>query len=100
MINIDYILSLLDWNNSDEEQEKGVKLAKDIKYISAFIQPGHPYGKNIWDNCAKILAERDDKEYEDIDSLNKSLMICLRKAKMLNDETWECNLNMLLQNRH
>ena len=45
MINIDYILSLLDWNNSDEEQEKGVKLAKDIKYISAFIQPGHPYGK-------------------------------------------------------
>lgn len=64
MINIDYILSLLDWNNSDEEQEKGVKLAKDIKYISAFIQPGHPYGKNIWDNCAKILAERDDKELE------------------------------------
>lgn len=129
MINIDYILSLLDWNNPDEEQEKGVKLAKDIKCISAFIQPGHPYGKNIWYNCAKILAERDDKElephliellewlqdmnwpgafcildrlqkYEDIDSLNKSLMICLRKAKMLNDETWECNLNMLLQNRH
>ena len=40
------------------------------------------------------------QKYEDIDSLNKSLMICLRKAKMLNDETWECNLNMLLQNRH
>lgn len=40
------------------------------------------------------------QKYKDIDSLNKSLMICLRKAKMLNDETWECNLNMLLQNRH
>ena len=121
MINIDYILSLLDWNNSDEEQEKGVKLAKDIKYISAFIQPGHPYGKNIWDNCAKILAERDDKElephliellewlqdmnwpgafcildrlknYSDKNSVLSAISICIQKAKDCNDEIWKDNL--------
>jgi len=54
MINIDYILSLLDWNNSDEEQEKGVKLAKDIKCISAFIQPGmKTFAENTgkWQKC-------------------------------------------------
>ena len=125
MINIDYILSLLDWNNSDEEQEKGVKLAKDIKYISAFIQPGHPYGKNIWDNCAKILAERDDKElephliellewlqdmnwpgafcildrlqrYSDNKSLHSAINICIEKAKDCGDEVWESNLYLLL----
>ena len=130
MVNIDYIMDLLDWNNSIEKQEQGINLAKEVKCINVFLQPGsYHYGKNVWDNCAKILAARSNEElspylielmawlqdmnwpgafcildrlqkYEDIDSLNKGLMICLRKAKMLNDETWECNLNMLLQNRH
>ena len=124
MINIDYILSLLDWNNSDEEQEKGVKLAKDIKCISAFIQPGHPYGKNIWDNCAKILAERGDKELEphliellewlqdmnwpgafcifdrlkkmlDVPGFQYSYNVCMKCAKALDDEAWINNLEML-----
>ena len=124
MINIDYILSLLDWNNPDEEQEKGVKLAKDIKCISAFIQPGHPYGKNIWDNCAKILAERDDKELEphliellewlqdmnwpgafcifdrlkkmlDVPGFQYSYNVCMKCAKALDDEAWINNLEML-----
>ena len=82
------------------------------------------YGKNVWENCAKALVKRDDKElephliellewlqdmnwpgafcilnrlqnYGDTLSLNVSLTICLRKAKMLNDEIWEDNLNML-----
>ena len=124
MVNIDYIMNLFDWNNSDDDQTRGLKLAEDIKCISAFIQPGSPYGKNVWENCAKALVKRDDKElephliellewlqdmnwpgafcilnrlqnYGDTLSLNVSLTICLRKAKMLNDEIWEDNLNML-----
>lgn len=39
MVNIDYIMDLLDWNNSTEKQEQGVKLAKDVKMgsISPFV---------------------------------------------------------------
>ncbi len=62
MVNIDYIMELIDWNNSIEKQEQGVKLAQDVKCINVFLQPGNPYGKNVWDNCAKILSKRTDDE--------------------------------------
>lgn len=130
MADITEIMDMLDWHMSSEIQAEGISLARNIETIIPFIQPLTPkYNKNVWENCAVIISERSDEEikphlpevlewlqdmnwpgafcildrlqkYEDIDSLNKSLMICLRKAKMLNDETWECNLNMLLQNRH
>ena len=68
MINIDYIMDLLDWNNSAEEQEKGIRLARDVKCINVFLQPRsnryHRYNKNVWDNCAKILSDRSDEELE------------------------------------
>ena len=130
MVDITEIMDMLDWHMSSEIQLEGISLARNIETIVPFIQPLTPkHNKNVWGNCAVIFSERSDEEikphlpevlewlqdmnwpgafcildrlqkYEDIDSLNKSLMICLRKAKMLNDETWECNLNMLLQNRH
>ena len=130
MVDITEIMDMLDWHMSSEIQLEGISLARNIETIIPFIQPLTPkHNKNVWRNCAVIISERSDEEikphlpevlewlqdmnwpgafcildrlqkYEDIDSLNKSLMICLRKAKMLNDETWECNLNMLLQNRH
>ena len=130
MVDITEIMDMLDWHMSSEIQLEGISLARNIETIIPFIQPLTPkHNKNVWENCAVIISERSDEEikphlpevlewlqdmnwpgafcildrlqkYEDIDSLNKSLMICLRKAKMLNDETWECNLNMLLQNRH
>ncbi len=63
MVNIVYIMDLLDWNNSIEKQEQGVKLAKDVKCIHVFLQPGNRYyGKNVWDNCAKFLSERSNEE--------------------------------------
>ena len=125
MADITEIMDMLDWHMSSEIQLEGISLARNIETIIPFIQPLTPkYNKNVWGNCAVIISERSDEEikphlpevlewlqdmnwpgafrildrlqkYEDIDSLNKSLMICLRKAKMLNDETWECNLNML-----
>ena len=68
MINIDYIMDLLDWNNSAEEQEKGIRLARDVKCINVFLQPRsnryHRYNKNVWDNCAKVLSDRSDEELE------------------------------------
>ena len=122
MVNIDYIMDLLDWNNSTEKQEQGIKLAKEVKCINVFLQPGsHYYGKNVWDNCAKILSARSNEElspylielmewlqdmnwpgafcildrlknYSDKNSILSAISICIQKAKGCNDEIWEGNL--------
>ncbi|MDY3766698.1 MAG: DUF5071 domain-containing protein [Lachnospiraceae bacterium] len=124
MVKIDDIMDLLDWNNSTEKQEEGIKLACDVKCISVFLQPGAPYGKNIWDNCAIILSKKTDDElrpyliellewlqdmnwpgafcildrmqkYADTDDYNAAIDICLRNAQALQYEEWEDILKML-----
>lgn len=63
MISIDSIMEMLDWNNPDDIQECGRNLAREVKSINAFLQPiSEKCGKSVWDNCAIILAERDDDE--------------------------------------
>lgn len=128
MVNIDYIFELLDWNNNSEKQNIGIQLANSVKCISVFLQPGWPYGKNVWDNCASILAKKSDKElkpyliqllewlqdvnwpgssciayrlqnYADTQSFEMALTICKNKAHVLNDEEWERNLNILEDKR-
>ncbi len=125
MVNIDYIMDLLDWNNSMEMQEQGIQLAQDVECINIFLQPGsRHYGKNVWDNCAKILSARSNEELSPylielmawlqdmnwpgafciLDRLKGmvneplfqySYTICLKCARALDDETWESNLKML-----
>ena len=61
MCDIDEIMNMLDWNNSEEVQQKGVELAKGIKTINVFIMPCNPESDmNVWENCAKILASKPD----------------------------------------
>ena len=128
MVNIDYIMDLLDWNNSIKKQEKGIELAKNVKCINVFLQPGgRYYGKNVWDNCAKILSERSDdelsyyliellewlqdtnwpgatciferiKRYSDDESFNFAYNYCIKRAHILNDEIWLNNLDDLKNN--
>ena len=63
MVSIDYIMSLLDWNNSTEQQTQGIELAKRVKCLNVFLQPNnYCYGKNVWGNCAKILSARSNEE--------------------------------------
>ena len=118
-------MDLLDWNNSIEKQEQGIKLAKEVKCINVFLQPGsHYYGKNVWGNCAKILSARSNEELspylielmEWLQDMNwpgafcilnrlkemvneqlfkHSYTICLKCAKALDDEVWESNLKIL-----
>ena len=61
---IDEILSMLSWDRPKEEQVKGIVLAKDVKCINAFLQPGPPYGKPVWDNCAIVLSKKSNEELE------------------------------------
>jgi hypothetical protein len=79
MCNIDDIMSMLDWTNSEEEQQKGIELARNVKSINVFLQPLHPgNSKNVWDNCAKILAEKSDEQ------LNPYVMSLLHWIEDLN----------------
>lgn len=61
MYDIDEIMTMIDWNNSDELQAKGIELAECINNINVFLQPANPgFNKNVWENCAKILATKSD----------------------------------------
>ena len=121
MCDIDEIMDMFDWNNDIEKQQHGLELAQDIKCINAFLQPGTPYGKSVWENCAKVLCARSDDElrpyliplfewlqdlnwpgalliYERIKSFpnDKSLEFskneCINRAIALNDEIWLNNI--------
>ena len=63
MVDIDYIMDLLDWNRSEEEQAEGLRLARQVKACNVFLQPcDKKNSKNVWDNCALILSEKEDSD--------------------------------------
>lgn len=124
MVNIDYIMELFDWNNTEDDWRKGLILAKQVKCVSAFIQPGYPYGKRVWDNCAKVFYEKNDQElkpylfdllewlsdltwpgamcifkrlkiYKKDAYFNSVIQIALRQADLLEDENWRIVLSQL-----
>ena len=127
MIDVTEIMSMLDWNMPLEIQSKGISLAKKIETIIPFIQPLTPkYNKNVWENCAIIIADKSDEKlkphllellewlqdmnwpgafcildrlqkYTDNNSLHSAINICVQKAKGCNDEVWEGNLYLIMQ---
>ena len=59
------ILMMLDWNNPEPIQERGVQLAMQCKDFSVFVQPVFPkYNKNVWENCAKVICRKSDMELQ------------------------------------
>jgi len=127
---IEYVYNLLDCNRPSEIQAIGINLAKNIETITPFMQPLTPkYNKNIWENCAAIVAKESDEKlkpylvkllewlqdmnwpgayciqermqrYTDNNSIHSAIDICVKKAKDCNDVTWERNLYMLMQKHH
>lgn len=119
------ILDLLDWNMPSEVQAKGISLAREAKTIVPFLQPlTSKHNKNVWDNCAVVIAEKSDEElrpylvellewlqdmnwpgafcildrlkkYADHDSLCKAVNVCIQEARKGCDEIWESNLSAL-----
>ena len=126
MVNIDYIMELLDWNKTDSEQRHGIALAKNVQSINVFLQPcNSTINKNVWENCAIVLAEKSDEDlspylgellawlqdmnwpgafcilnrlqrYADNNSLRDAINICIEKARKCRNEVWEGNLCLLL----
>ena len=63
MADIDYIMGLLDWNRTEEEQAEGLRLARQVKAFNVFLQPcDKKNNKNVWDNCALIVSEKEDSD--------------------------------------
>ncbi len=123
------IMDMLDWHKLPEVQTKGIALAKDVETILPFIQPLTPeHNKNVWENCAVIIAEnRDEKlepyliellewlqdmnwpgafcimdrlqKYSDDASLGSAVNTCISEARECGDEVWEDNLCLLMGRR-
>ena len=61
-MSIDEIMDMLDWNNDDHIQKEGRRLAANITCVNVFILPKHErHNKNVWLNCAMVLASREDE---------------------------------------
>lgn len=113
---------MLDWHQPKKVQEKGRMLAGKIKDLGLLIQPLFPeYNKNVWDNCASIIAEKDDTELEPFliellewtqdmnwpgaecifkrikkysikSTLDTAIKYCIETAKEQHDNNWEKTL--------
>ena len=59
-MDIDVLMEMLDWNSPEDVQAEGIRLARKVKCIAAFMQPYSNY--NLWKNCAIVLSERSDEE--------------------------------------
>lgn len=58
-IGVNELFEMLNWNNDEETQQKGIDEGKKIKYLSILMQPVED--KGTWENCAKIISEKSDK---------------------------------------
>ena len=118
MIDIDYIMELLDWHRSASDQAKGIALAENVQNFNVFLQPCQKnFNINVWENCAKIISKRTDeeltpyltrlmewlqdlnwpgatmiadrlKQYQDDKNFNFCYNECLKRAEKLDDEMW------------
>ena len=125
MTNLEKIMSMLDWNMPSYIQSQGRILSNNVESIVPFIQPlDQKYNKNVWENCAIIISERNDlelkphltelmewlqdmnwpgafcifdrlKKYQDEKSFQAAIKLCFKKAKKINDKVWQENLNAL-----
>lgn len=100
MYTIDELMDMLDWNKPEKEQQKGIELAREIKSINVFLQPLHPgANKNVWGNCATILAARTDEELapymrellEWLEDINwPGALDILERLQKVSDVHWLC----------
>lgn len=116
------LFEMLDWNEPEEIQELGRRKAAGSGNIRCFLQPVFPkYSKNVWTNCALILAGKTDEElrpwlkdllrwlqdmnwpgaeiiqerleaFQDDEAFRQAFDTCMLEAVDTNDEDWAENL--------
>lgn len=59
---IDELFERLSWGSPLEVQQAAIEEARSIQNLWMFVLPG--YRKDVWENCARILAEHSDEELE------------------------------------
>lgn len=126
MYGIDEIMNMIDWNQSSENQEMGLKLADSINCINVFLQPkDKKNNKNVWENCAKVLSKKTDEKlqpyleellewlqdlnwpgaitilerllyYKDTERLAMVFKECVNRAFLLGEDKWLVNLSELM----
>jgi len=129
MVDIDYIMNLIDWEKSPEDQRAGIELAKQVECINVFLRPcSKKYNKNVWENCAVILADREDSQllpylielfswlqdlnwpgalcvyerlaqFTDSSSFEHAVSICVKYARAIEDVNWLNTLKALQSQR-
>ena len=89
MCSIDRIFEMLYRDNDEETQRLGIEEAKKIKYLSVFIQPVE--SEAIWENCAKVLADKCDAELSPYlpRLLEWIKLLCLPGAQLIYDRLTE-----------
>ena len=72
MYGIDEIYDMLSLNKSDEAQAQGIKIAGQVKSLNVFMRPvTQEHGKDIWENCAKVLCEKNNEMLSSGNNLNQ-----------------------------
>lgn len=60
-MHISEIYALLNWNESPENQEKGMESASRLEDVAPLILPlSENAGKPVWENCARVLSAMPD----------------------------------------
>lgn len=60
---INILYKMLSWNSTKKIQNKGIEKAARINDLSIFMQPGGD--KSIWENCAKVIANKENEELKE-----------------------------------
>lgn len=124
-VGINELFKMLNWNSDEETQKKGIEEGSKVKCFSIFIQPLED--KGVWENCAKIIAQKSDEDlrsylifllewlkdanwpgfdimYNRIKAMPAKL-VCgayaysIRKAAGIEDEMWLVYLASLCENK-
>ncbi len=57
------LLKMLSYKNTIEIQEKGIRLASEIKWLGHLFQPTiGGESKSLWENCALVLSKKTDEQ--------------------------------------
>jgi len=122
---INTLFEMLDWHNDPELQQRGIDEAVKVKYISVFFRPQET--KSVWENCAKVLAQKSDCElknytykmfewlqdmcwpgaeiiYERLQRMPDEFILSayeysLKTAKMTEDSAWKSSLEFFWKDK-